>query len=302
MSANRDQAEIMRRVQKEYREKAEATRRARLDSERIEWKCDQCGKAEMRSPHARHRRFCGNECSQEFNRTARVMPKFSPAREKTAEVVALYRDGLKAKPIAIRFAISPRIVREILIEQGVYAPNNPGNGEESKPARLRNLYSAMMEVLRKASKREAQKETVGDLHAAMVRVVKRCNKPKALTWMEKYHSIPAMKVKHLLRKRIRTMVTRGDKSASTLALLGCTREQFMAHLESQFKKGMTWKNIGVGRGKWNIDHIIPCASFDMEKPEHQRRCFHYTNMQPMWAIANIRKSDTAPKSHQWLLA
>ena len=35
------------------------------------------------------------------------MKKHSKAREKTAEIVALYRDGLKAKPIAIRLAIAP---------------------------------------------------------------------------------------------------------------------------------------------------------------------------------------------------
>ena len=53
---------------------------------------------------------------------------------------------------------------------------------------------------------------------------------------------------------------------------------------------MTWENhTPTG---WHVDHIIPCAAFDLSKPEEQRKCFHYTNLQPLWAIDNIRKGAT----------
>jgi hypothetical protein len=227
------------------------------------------------------------------------MKKHSKAREKTAEVVALYRDGLKAKPIALRLAISPRIVREILIEQGVYAPNNPGNGEESKPARLRNLHSAMLDVLRKVGKREAQRQTVGDLHAAMVRVVKRrgpckaTGAPRGLSNVEycawRYVNDPQYRIRQLLRQRMKKVIKRGQKTGSTLDLLGCSTEHVRAHIESQFKPGMNWNNGGTGKGKWHIDHRIPCASFNLTDKAQQRLCFHWTNLQPMWSIANMKK-------------
>lgn len=231
------------------------------------------------------------------------MRKHSKAREKTAEVVALYRDGLKAKPIALRLAISPRIVREILIEQGVYAPNNPGNGEESKPARLRNLHSAMMEVLRKASKREAQKETVGDLHAAMVRVVKRCSPVKGMTNTERfrhlYRTDPEFRMYQLIRRRMRKLVgNESGVSSRMIALLGCSRDEFKRYIASKFKQGMGWHNNGTGKGKWHLDHIQPCASFDQTKPEHRRICWHFTNYQPMWSKANMRKRDTMSQSER----
>jgi hypothetical protein len=231
------------------------------------------------------------------------MRKHSKAREKTAEVVALYRDGLKAKPIALRLAISPRIVREILIEQGVYAPNNPGNGEESKPARLRNLHSAMMEVLRKASKREAQKETVGDLHAAMVRVVKRCNKPEPMTtaqrFRHRYRTDPTFRMYQLIRRRLRKLLgNEAGVSSRMIALLGCSRVEFKRYISSKFKQGMGWHNNGTGKGKWHLDHIQPCASFDQTNPEHQRICWHFTNYQPMWSKANMRKRDTMSQSER----
>ena len=48
---------------------------------------------------------------------------------------------------------------------------------------------------------------------------------------------------------------------------------------------MNWDNYGV----WHLDHIIPCARFDLSDPEQQKICFHYTNLQPMWGEDNMRK-------------
>jgi hypothetical protein len=51
---------------------------------------------------------------------------------------------------------------------------------------------------------------------------------------------------------------------------------------------MSWEN----HGEWHIDHIRPCASFsDLTQLEQQKQCCHYTNLQPLWAIDNILKSD-----------
>lgn len=54
---------------------------------------------------------------------------------------------------------------------------------------------------------------------------------------------------------------------------------------------MTWENHGSGKDKWNIDHIQPCASFNLANPEEQKRCFHYSNQQPLWQRDNLLKSD-----------
>jgi len=80
---------------------------------------------------------------------------------------------------------------------------------------------------------------------------------------------------------------RGVKSAKTLELLGCTVEQLHTFLEAEFTDGMTWENYG----EWHIDHIRPCASFNLEDPEEQKKCFHWTNLQPLWAKDNLAKSD-----------
>lgn len=69
--------------------------------------------------------------------------------------------------------------------------------------------------------------------------------------------------------------------------IGCKRLFFIAHIESLFKPGMTWENYG--KGGWEIDHKKPCSSFDLTDPEQQKACFHYTNMQPLWKLENMKK-------------
>ena len=98
---------------------------------------------------------------------------------------------------------------------------------------------------------------------------------------------PDFKLKMQLRHRIYlALKVKGiSKSKRTMKLLGCTVEELWKHLESKFQPGMTKENYG----KWHVDHIRPCASFDLTDPKQQFICFHYTNLQPLWAKDNIRK-------------
>ena len=96
---------------------------------------------------------------------------------------------------------------------------------------------------------------------------------------------PNFKILTILRGRIKDVLKGHSKSDSTINILGCTIEELWIHLESKFTEGMTRQN----HGKWHVDHIIPCASFDLTKPEQQVKCFHYTNLQPLWALDNLKK-------------
>lgn len=91
-----------------------------------------------------------------------------------------------------------------------------------------------------------------------------------------------------LRGRINKALNNNVKSASTIKLLGCSIPEFMKHIESQFKPGMSWENRG--RNTWHTDHIKPCAAFDLSDLEQQKQCFHYTNLQPLWKHDNLSKS------------
>ena len=81
---------------------------------------------------------------------------------------------------------------------------------------------------------------------------------------------------------------------ATMKYVGCTREFFRNHIESQFLPGMTWENYGNKNGQWSLDHYIPREAFDLSKPEEQDVCFHWSNCQPMWHKENETKQDTMP--------
>jgi hypothetical protein len=104
----------------------------------------------------------------------------------------------------------------------------------------------------------------------------------------KSHLTTQQYLKKILRQRLRNVFRRAGfvKSTRATIALGCSLEDFKIYLESRFEPGMTWKNYGA---VWHIDHIMPCAIFDMTKPEHVKRCFHFSNMQPMFAKENLCK-------------
>ena len=100
------------------------------------------------------------------------------------------------------------------------------------------------------------------------------------------------KLGQLLRYRlwISLKEQNSDNINSAKELLGCSKEELIEHLESQFSEGMTWENWSLNG--WHIDHIRPVSSFDLSDPAQAKECFHYSNLQPLWAIDNLKKSDS----------
>jgi len=115
--------------------------------------------------------------------------------------------------------------------------------------------------------------------------VKKYRKRYTEQYLQKRKTNPEFKVLTILRSRIVDVLSGHSKTDSTIKILGCTINHFWDHLQSKFKPGMTKHNHGA----WHIDHIIPCASFDLSDPEQQKICFHYTNLQPLWALDNLKK-------------
>jgi len=101
-----------------------------------------------------------------------------------------------------------------------------------------------------------------------------------------------------LRGRLVTAMRRcaGGKAGSAVSDLGCTIDELRLHLERQFQLGMTWENYGKLAGKWNIDHHLPLASFDLTERSQFLIACHYTNLVPMWAEENWQKKDKVPAS------
>ena len=100
---------------------------------------------------------------------------------------------------------------------------------------------------------------------------------------------PQWRLINVLRQRVLKAVRaqKASKKSRTRELIGCSYQELRDHLARQFKPGMSWEN----HGEWEIDHIRPVASFDLTDPREQEKCYHYSNLQPLWALENRRKRD-----------
>lgn len=113
------------------------------------------------------------------------------------------------------------------------------------------------------------------------------NKKSSECILKRKQKDPVFKMITNLRIRLSKAIKRGYKKGKTLELLGCTWSELKNHLEKQFKPGMSWDNYG----KWHVDHIKPCNSFNLQLETEQKICFNYKNLQPLWAKDNLAKSD-----------
>jgi len=146
---------------------------------------------------------------------------------------------------------------------------------EKDPQRYREMHSRNQKNWRARNKDRVR--------ATYRRHMNKKRKADSLFWLK---CIVRERIAHALSKQS----TR--KSDRTLALVGCTAPELARHLEARFLAGMTWENRGANG--WHVDHIIPLAKFDLSNPDQQAAAFHYTNLQPLWATDNLRKSDKVP--------
>jgi hypothetical protein len=113
---------------------------------------------------------------------------------------------------------------------------------------------------------------------------------KRLSVMRKFNrrmEEPLFKFKKLLRNNIRNSFKRGgfSKTSQACEILGADWDVVKKYFENKFKPGMTWENMGL----WHIDHILPISMATCE--EDVIRLNHYSNLQPLWAEDNVKKSD-----------
>lgn len=88
---------------------------------------------------------------------------------------------------------------------------------------------------------------------------------------------------------LRYHLKKGSSVARIERLLGYTVSDLRRHLERQFTEGMTWNNFFSGQ--IHIDHIIPQSSFNLQDDDQWRKCWCLSNLRPIWASENRRKSN-----------
>jgi len=113
-------------------------------------------------------------------------------------------------------------------------------------------------------------------------VTKRKDKMRAYA-RHRYATDPFTRARNNIKNRIYEVMETEQYSTT----LGCSGTKLKRHLESLFQPGMTWENYG----EWHIDHKTPLSVSYAQGPGSFKKACHYTNLQPLWAIDNLRKSN-----------
>ena len=140
-------------------------------------------------------------------------------------------------------------------------------------------------------KRRAYSRNYYTTHREAYRAAKRAygaaNADKLKLFWKARASSPTYKAKRSVRLKLRlktdvvfaitrrlrcrlyvALLGKAKKFGKTMELTGCSKEELMLHIESQFRKGMTWQN----RNLWHLDHRRPISAFDLTDPKQQREC------------------------------
>lgn len=162
---------------------------------------------------------------------------------------------------------------------------------EAKRAYSRNWFASRKEIHSQKMKEwyAANKERVKANHQAWYKANKKIHLKKTAAYAKSLREKdPHYRTVCLLRSRMGAAFRcRGiKKNIKSLDLVGCSKEELMNHIQSLFKPGMNWNN----RNLWHVDHIRPVKSFNLIDIEEQKKCFHYTNLQPLWSYENFQKS------------
>lgn len=132
-------------------------------------------------------------------------------------------------------------------------------------------------------------------NSEIIKFNRRVNLPKTREKVKKRRKEdPLFALSKDLRSRLCEVVrlNRLTKRSKFYKYLGCSIEKLKSYIESQFEPWMTWENRGIynkDKPTWNIDHIIPLSIAKTEE-ELYKLC-HYTNLRPLLALDNIKKSN-----------
>jgi len=123
---------------------------------------------------------------------------------------------------------------------------------------------------------------------------KRLNKQMYQYQKNKMKTDPLFRLQKNLRRRLRKICK--NKGDTTMGLVRCSSNHLRMYLQAQFQPGMSWGNYGK---VWEVDHMMPCCSFDLERTGDQYKCYHYTNMQPLFKRQNLSKGKKIVHDMKW---
>ena len=160
------------------------------------------------------------------------------------------------------------------------------NREKNKERRKEYYKNNYENIIRK--KKEYYKNNLEKIKNEIKEYKKKNTEFFKEYYNNKRNTDPLFKLSCNIRARLRVFLKSKNmkKHNKTFDIVGCTPEFLKEHIENQFTEGMSWELFG---GSIHIDHIIPLSSAKTEE-EIYKLC-HYSNLQPLWAEDNLKKSN-----------
>lgn len=268
---------------------------------RIQKTCTICG-AIFASTNQSRKRYCCCECKkvgdaiiqkEKRERAAKArlkaieLERQKNKREQLA-TYSLHADLPRSRDEAIR-AGAPLYFTGLQCKNGHLAPKRTNNrlcvecGEErGRESYARSKTDGRYELIRAQQKHQTKKRRASDsdyrekLNSKARRWQEQNRDHLAAYMRNKRIEDPQFLIRDRLQSRLNSVLTmNGSKKSETLErYIGCTCSELVAHIESTFEAEMNWSN----KGSWNIDHIRPCASFDLTDINQARLCFNWRNL------------------------
>jgi hypothetical protein len=223
------------------------------------------------------------------------MKKILLEKSVVDEILRLYNDEMLGSPsISEKLNINKQVVLRTLKENGVIVgisgrKYKGGKSESDKRHYLKNREKRLQYF---SDWQKDNRDRLNDYHQKW----REKNIDKHREYKRKYEknrkdSDPLYKLISNFRTAIYTVLKESnvDKYGHYFDVLQYTPEELINHLEKQFKDDMTWDNYGI----WHVDHKFPITSFDIQEmgDEEFMKCWSLGNLQPMWGIDNIKKSN-----------
>lgn len=224
-------------------------------------KCNECKSLDnfqFRKDNGKYRNEC-KACKSKTNKQYRDNTQYTKG-EKRLEV---RREANKAE---VKVCVSCNVSKSL----DNYAFRTDTNSYRNQCKDCRNLY--VKEVKKQEKHRKKQNERA----------------------QERRRTDPCFLINQRLRARLRKVLVskKAKRQTEFYELLGCSCNEFKKYIEQQFVDDMSWE-----LRNFELDHKIPCAFFDMTDVEHQKKCFNYTNFQPLKPDVNNKKSDCILEEH-----
>ena len=129
---------------------------------------------------------------------------------------------------------------------------------------------------------------------------KKCRKKRASQISHKeQREKPWIKSRSRLQDRHKAILKRAGVKVDKVGLyLKASTRRYKIHIKNLFNGRWTWDDFGFSerdadgniiKGKFVIDHIVPCIMFDVSKKEHLEVLWNLENLRPEDHILNLKK-------------